>query len=160
MNTRDPGNTNPRKVHNRRGIRKSGLDGWPAPLALPALDLLSNRLRQQIMWALAHEARTPTALARDLGASQPLISKHLAILRAAGLVEARRDFHDHRARVYDIRREQLVELAGWLDVLERNWHRRHVGPDYYKTERLDPNRTTRGTPRKRIPRALKEPWER
>ena len=114
------------------------------------------------MWALAHEPRTPTALARALGASQPLISKHLAILRTAGLVEAHRHPRDHRARVYDIRREQLILLGGWLDALERNWRRRHIGPadpDYYKAQRLNPNLTTRGTPRKRIPHALKESSE-
>jgi DNA-binding MarR family transcriptional regulator len=52
----------------------------------------------RLMWALAHEPRTPTALAHVLDASQPLISKHLAILRAAGLVEVHRDPHDHHGR--------------------------------------------------------------
>jgi DNA-binding MarR family transcriptional regulator len=115
------------------------------------------------MWALAHEPSTPTALARALGASQPLISKHLAILRAAGLVEARRDPHDHRARVYDIRREQLVALHAWLNDIQTAWHKRRFAPDshhYFERPRLDPEFTTRGTPRQRIPRALKDPWER
>ncbi len=151
------------QVHNRSGTQKHDPDGWPASPKLPALDPLSDQLRQRIMWALAHEPRTPTALAHALGASQPLISKHLAILRAAGLVEAHRDPHDRRARVYDIRRDQLILLRAWIDTLQRNWLRRHTGPadpDSYKARRLDPNYTTRGTPRKRIPRALKEPWER
>ncbi len=151
------------QVHNRSGTQKRDPDGWPASPELPALDLLGDRLRQRIMRALAHEPRTPTALAHALGASQPLISKHLAILRVAGLVEARRDQNDSRARVYDIRRDQLILLRAWIDTLQRNWLRRHTGPadpDSYKTQRLDPNYTTRGTPRKRIPRALKEPWER
>jgi DNA-binding MarR family transcriptional regulator len=151
------------QVHNRGGTQKRDPDGWPASPKLPALDLLSDHLRQRIMWALAHEPRTPTALAHTLGASQPLISKHLAILRAAGLVEAHRDPHDQRARIYDIRRDQLILLRAWIDTLQRNWLRRHSGPadaDSYKARRLDPNYTTRGTPRQRIPRALKEPWER
>jgi DNA-binding MarR family transcriptional regulator len=151
------------QLHNRSGTQKRDTDGWPASPELPALDLLSDHLRQRIMWALAHEPRTPTTLAHALGASQPLISKHLAILRAAGLVEAHRDPHDRRARVYDIRRDQLILLRAWIDTLQRNWRRRHTGPadaDSYKARRLDPNYTTRGTPRQRIPRALKEPWER
>lgn len=150
-------------MHNRSDTQKTAPDGWPASPALPALDLLADHLRQQIVWALAHEPRTPTALARALGASQPLISKHLRILRAAGLVESRRDPRDRRARVYDIRREQFDRLRGWLDDVQRNWLRRHrppADPDYYKRlNHLDPALTTRGTPRKRIPRALKEPWE-
>lgn len=154
-------------MHNRSDMQKHAeRDGWPECPGLPALDLLADRQRQRIMWALAHEPRTPTKLAHALGTSQPLISKHLAILRAAGLVESHRDPHDHRARVYDIRREQLIRICGWLDDLQRNWLRRHRGPadpDHHKhpyMPPLNPDFTTRGTPRKRIPRALKEPWER
>jgi hypothetical protein len=79
------------------------------------------------------------------------------------MVESRRDPHDHRARVYDIRRHQLTRLRGWLEDIERNYVRRRLGPadpDYYRADRLDPNFTTRRTPRKRIPHALKESWER
>lgn len=163
MNTSDPGNTETREMHNRSSTQKAGADGWPQPPQVPALDLLSDRLRQQIVWALAHEPRTPTALAHALGCSQPRISKHLRILHAAGLVESHPDPGDRRARVYDIRREQLTILNGWLDDIQRNWQRRHTTPaepDYYKRNHLNSALTTRGTPRKRIPRALKEPWER
>lgn len=78
-------------------------------------------------------------------------------------MESHVDPHDHRARVYDIRREQLIRIRGWLDDLQRNWLRRHRGtddPDSDKHQHLNASFTTRGTPRKRIPRALKEPWER
>jgi DNA-binding transcriptional ArsR family regulator len=141
-------------------MQKSGRDGWPAAPVLPALDLLAERLRQRIVWELAHEPRTPTALARVLGCSQPLVSKHLRILRAAGLVESRRDPRDRRARVYDIRREQLVALRAWLNDIQRNWQRRHTKPTSDHHDHISPSFTTRGTVRKRIPRALKEPWER
>lgn len=102
-------------------------------------------------------------LARTLGASQPLISKHLRILRTAGLVESHRHPRDRRARVYDIRGEPLIALRVWLNDIQRNYQHRHstpADPDYYKTHHLDPSFTTRHTIRKRIPRALKEPWER
>ena len=151
------------QVHNRSDTQKLDHDGWPASPELPALGVLADHLRQRIVWALAHEPRTPTALARALDASQPLISNHLALVRAAGLVESHPDPHDRRSRVYDIRRESLLRVHVWLGDVQRNWLRRHVGPadpDYYKGHRLDSNFTTRGTPRKRIPRALKEPWER
>jgi DNA-binding transcriptional ArsR family regulator len=163
MNTRNPGNTKIEQVHNPNDTQKLDRDGWPTAPELPALDLFADRLRQGIVWALAQEPRTPTALARALSASQPLISKHLAILRAAGIVESHTDEQDHRARVYDLRREQFIRLHVWLNDIQRNWLRRHAGPtdpDYYKSDRLDPNYTTRRTPRQRIPRALKEPWER
>lgn len=141
-------------------MQKQGRDGCPAPPVLPILDLLAERLRQRIVWELAHEPRTPTVLARDIGASQPLVSKHLRILRTAGLVESRRDPRDRRSYVYDIRGEQLIVLRAWLNDIQRNYRRRHkphADPDAYG--RPNPNLTTRGTPRKYTPRALKEPWE-
>lgn len=146
-------------MRNRIDMQKAGRDGWPAPPGLPALDVLADRLRQRIVWELAHEPRTPTALAQIIGCSQPLVSKHLGILRAAGLVESRRDRRDHRAHVYDIRHDQFERIADWLEDIQRNYLRRHppsVEPEVYG--RPDPYRTTRGTPRKYTLRALKE-WQ-
>lgn len=131
--------------------------------SLPALDLLAGPLRRQIIWELAHEPCTVTELARRLEQTQPLVSKHLRYLREVGLVEASRANDDGRARVYDIRREALIELQLWLRDLEQAWWKRtrHTpsDPDYYKKD-LDPNYTSRGTERIRTLRRLKDPWER
>jgi hypothetical protein len=82
----------------------------------------------------------------------------LRILRDAGLVEGRPDPQDSRARVYDIRREHLIQLHAWIHQLEEYWRDRTrliaTDPDYYKGHRLDPNVTTRGTPRIRNLRRL------
>jgi len=133
-------------------------------LPVPALDLLADPIRRGIVWELAYKPRTVTELARRLGQSQPLISKHLRILRDAELVDSGPDPDDGRARIYDIRREQLIQLHAWIHDLEQNWHSRTrhtpADPDYYKGGRLDPNVTTRGTPRIRNLRRLKDPWER
>ncbi len=109
-------------------MQPSSRDGWPRPPALPALDLLADRMRQRIVWALAHQPRTPTRLARALGCSQPLVGKHLRILRAAGLVESRAHPHDRRAHIYDIRREPFDNIEDWLDIIQRNYRRRHQSP--------------------------------
>lgn len=135
----------------------------PPPRAR-ALNLLADPVRRAIIWELAHQPRTVTDLAHRIQQSQPTISKHLRHLRDAGLVEARPDKIDGRARVYDIRREPLNELHAWLRDLQQAWWRRTrhtpTDPDYYKHDRLDPNTTTRGTPRIRTPRQLKAPWQR
>lgn len=112
-------------MHNRNGTQKHAPDSLfsQAP-ALPVLSLLAEPLRQRIMWELADEPSTPTALARALGASQPLVSKHLRILRNAGLVESHRAADDHRSRIYDICSEQLIPLQIWLNDLQHNSHRR------------------------------------
>jgi DNA-binding transcriptional ArsR family regulator len=102
-------------------------DGWPRPPALPALDLPADHVRQRIVWALAHQPRTPTRLAHALGCSQPLVSKHLRILRCAGLVESRAHPRDRRAHIYDIRREPFDNIEDWLDIIQRNYKLRR-GP--------------------------------
>ncbi len=85
-------------------------------------------MRQRIIWALAHQSRTPTQLAHALGCSQPLVSKHLRILRAAGLVESHPHPRDRRAHIYDIRREPFTHIEDWLDTIQRNYRRRHQTP--------------------------------
>lgn len=50
-------------------------------------------------------------LVEMLGMSQPLISKHLRVLREAGLVNVRQDA---QRRWYEVRPEPLAEMADWL----------------------------------------------
>lgn len=142
--------------------KRDGRDPGPPP-PLPALDLLADPTRRRIIWELAHEPRTVTDLSRRLEQSQPLVSKHLRMLRQAGLVEGKPAPDDARARIYDIRREHLIELHLWLQNIQGLWWRRTrltpLNPDYYKQRGLDPNFTTRGTPRIRNLRRLKNHWE-
>ncbi len=54
--------------------------------------LLSDETRLRILLYLAREGELHvTALCERLGQSQPAVSHHLALLRVAGLIEARRD---------------------------------------------------------------------
>lgn len=57
-------------------------------------------------------------LVGELGASQPLVSKHLRVLREAGLVSAR---VDGQRRLYRLRPEPLVELDAWLEPYRQLW---------------------------------------
>ncbi len=58
------------------------------------------------------------ALVEELGSSQPLVSKHLRVLREAELVEVR---VDGQRRLYHLRLEPLVELDAWLDPYRQMW---------------------------------------
>jgi len=58
------------------------------------------------------------ALVSQLGVSQPAVSKHLRILKEAGLVDVRADA---QRRLYRIRPESLLELDEWLDSYRRMW---------------------------------------
>ena len=50
--------------------------------------------------------------------SQPGVSKHLRVLREAGLVEVRRDA---QRRLYRLRPEPLAEVDAWLAPYRRLW---------------------------------------
>ena len=53
--------------------------------------------------------------------SQPLVSKHLRVLRQAGLVEAR---VDAQRRIYRVRAEPLRAMDEWLQPYRRLWAER------------------------------------
>lgn len=81
-----------------------------AVLAEPNRRLLLDNLRP--------EPRTVTDLVEALGLSQPAVSKHLRILRDAGLVTVR---PDGQRRWYEINAEPLTELDEWLEPYRRLW---------------------------------------
>ncbi len=76
--------------------------------------------RRQILDLLRDQERPVGALVDELGISQPLVSKHLRVLRDAGLVEARADA---QRRVYRVRPEPLAELDEWLAPYRAMWTR-------------------------------------
>ena len=57
-------------------------------------------------------------LVERLKLSQPLVSKHLKVLKNAGLVESR---IDAQRRLYRIRTEPLADLDAWLASYRRLW---------------------------------------
>ena len=68
--------------------------------------------RRQAILDLLRDGELPVGeLVDRLGMSQPLVSKHLRVLKDAGLVEVRADA---QRRLYRIRPEPLAELDAWL----------------------------------------------
>ncbi len=51
----------------------------------------------------------------------PAVSRHLRVLREAGLVEERRPPDDKRVRLYALKPEPLEALAQWLAETSRTW---------------------------------------
>ena len=70
-------------------------------LQAEVLTTLSNPRRLEIIHLLADGPREVTRLAEEMGISQPNVSQHLAIMRAAGVVEAERDGREVRYRLSD-----------------------------------------------------------
>lgn len=77
--------------------------------------------RRAILELLRHRERTVGELAEELGAAQPATSKHLKVLREAGLVQAR---VDAQRRVYAVDPAPMAELDAWLAPYRRLWNER------------------------------------
>jgi DNA-binding transcriptional ArsR family regulator len=83
-----------------------------------ALDVLAEPSRRRILDLLLQEEQPVGALVEALGSSQPSVSKHLRVLREAGLVEAR---VDAQRRLYRVRPEPLQAIDAWLEPYRRLW---------------------------------------
>jgi DNA-binding transcriptional ArsR family regulator len=85
---------------------------------LAALEVLAEPRRRAILDLLRNGERPVGDLVDRLGLSQPGVSKHLRVLKDAGLVEAR---PEAQRRLYRIRPEPLAELDDWLASYRRLW---------------------------------------
>ncbi|HTS14260.1 MAG TPA: metalloregulator ArsR/SmtB family transcription factor [Candidatus Sulfotelmatobacter sp.] len=70
-------------------------------LQAAVLRTLASERRLEILHALARGPLEVGRLAEAIGAGQPNVSQHLAVMRAAGLVEAERDGREVRYRLVD-----------------------------------------------------------
>lgn len=85
---------------------------------MTAYAALAEPSRRQILDLLRDGERSVSELVSRLTLSQPGVSKHLRILREAGLVEVRRD---GRRRWYGLRAEPLAEVDAWLEPYRAHW---------------------------------------
>jgi DNA-binding transcriptional ArsR family regulator len=83
---------------------------------------LADPTRRAIFERLAHDGeQTVAALTARAGVSQPAVSKHLGILKRAGLV---RDRHEGRQTHYSAQLGALVPLIDWTSQMTGFWHSR------------------------------------
>jgi DNA-binding transcriptional ArsR family regulator len=81
-------------------------------------DVLAEPNRRRILDLLLERPRSVGELVDRLGLTQPGTSKHLRILREAGLVRVR---PDAQRRCYELRPEPLAEVDAWLAPYRRLW---------------------------------------
>ena len=81
-------------------------------------DVLAEPSRRDILDLLRDGERSVGDLVQRLSLSQPGVSKHLRVLREAGLVEVR---PDGQRRMYELRAEPLAEIDAWLGPYRRFW---------------------------------------
>ena len=86
-----------------------------------AFNAVAEPRRRQILDALAGGERPVNDLVAELGLAQPLVSKHLRVLREVGAVEVR---GDGRQRLYRLNGEALKPIHDWVKAYERTWSER------------------------------------
>jgi DNA-binding transcriptional ArsR family regulator len=84
-------------------------------------EVIGDPSRRRMLDLLRDDEHTVTELVDALDMSQPAVSKHLRVLRNAGLVEAR---VDAQRRIYSLSPEPLAELDAWLTPYRRFWRGR------------------------------------
>jgi DNA-binding transcriptional ArsR family regulator len=81
-------------------------------------EVVAEPTRRRILDLLRERSRPVGELVELSGLSQPLVSKHLRVLRDAGLVRVRQDA---QRRWYELRLEPLAEVDAWLEPYRRLW---------------------------------------
>ena len=80
--------------------------------------MIADPTRRRILDTLRRGATDVGELVAQLDISQPLASKHLAVLRSAGAVEVQ---VDGKRRIYHLARDPLPTVLAWVTPYHRKW---------------------------------------
>jgi DNA-binding transcriptional ArsR family regulator len=90
-----------------------------APLRADVYSAIADPTRRSILLRLVKNGETNVNdLLKPFSISQPAVSKHLRILREAGLVRSRKE---GRLRIYQIDAGKLRQVHDWVSHFERYW---------------------------------------
>jgi DNA-binding transcriptional ArsR family regulator len=81
-------------------------------------EALADPTRRRVLELLVERSRSAGELAEEFTVSRPAVSRHLRVLREAGLVHWR---GDAQRRIYELDAEPLAELDRWLEPYRRFW---------------------------------------
>jgi DNA-binding transcriptional ArsR family regulator len=108
-----------------------------------AFNAVAEPRRRQILDVLAGGERPVNDLVEQLGLSQPLVSKHLRVLRTVGLVDVR---DEGRQRIYRLNGRSLKPIHDWVKNYEQAWAERFDRLDVVLEELKGQERKTRKSP--------------
>ncbi len=97
-------------------------------------EIIAEPRRRAILSLLAASQRSVGEIERHLRMPQPAVSKHLRVLRQAGIVEST---VDAQRRLYRLKPEPLQEVDVWLAPFRRFWSA-HVDALERHLDRMDP----------------------
>ncbi|MGH9763343.1 MAG: ArsR/SmtB family transcription factor [Blastocatellia bacterium] len=81
-------------------------------------EIIAEPSRRAILSFLASSQRSVGEIERQLGMSQPTVSKHLRVLRESGFVEST---VDAQRRLYRLKPGPFQEVDAWLEQFRRFW---------------------------------------
>jgi DNA-binding transcriptional ArsR family regulator len=117
-----------------------------------AFNAVAEPRRRQILDLLADGERSVNDLVDLLGIIQPLVSKHLRVLREVGLVEVR---DNGRQRLYRVNGQALKPIHDWVQRYEQTWTERFnlmdVVLDELQQKEAENDRTNQQPNRRRHP---------
>lgn len=82
---------------------------------------LADESRRTVLDILREQPATAGELAQALPIARPGVSRHLRVLREAGLVDVR---HEAQRRIYSLRPEALASVDDWLAAYRALWQHR------------------------------------
>ena len=85
------------------------------------LQALADPSRRALLEILRDQPASAGELAEALPIARPGVSRHLRVMRDAGLVEVRQDA---QRRIYSLRAEAFMELDEWLEPYRAQWRNR------------------------------------
>lgn len=85
---------------------------------MTTFELLADPTRRRLLETLREGEHSVSALVARLRMSQPAVSKHLRVLREAGLARVRKD---GQQRIYRLKAEGLREVDEWLEPFRASW---------------------------------------
>ena len=88
------------------------------PTTHDPFNAIAEPKRRQLLEALGIGERSVNDLVELLGWPQPMVSKHLGVLKQVGLVKERRA---GRQRLYQINAAQLKPIHDWIQPFQRLW---------------------------------------
>jgi DNA-binding transcriptional ArsR family regulator len=100
-------------------------------------EIIAEPNRRAILSLLVSSQQAVGEIERQLGMSQPTVSKHLRVLREAGFVEST---VDAQRRLYRLKPEPFQEVDAWLEQFRRFWSV-HIDALERHLDRMDPINT-------------------
>ena len=102
-----------------------------APTTHDPFNAVAEPRRRRVLETLGARELPVNDIVELLGWPQPMISKHLGVLKKVGLVSERRV---SRQRLYRLNAEQLKPIHDWVTPFERFWVERFDRLDEYLDE--------------------------